>query len=581
MLRARFLVKIFLFLFYLSFSVGIKAQFYNGHKMTFGKNRVQYNSFYWTYQRYEKFDTYFNEYGVQLAEHVAKYANKAIPEIESDFDYTLDGRIIFIVYNKLTDFRQSNIGLVTGNTGSNIGGVITISRNKVFLYFEGDYEKFEQQIREGIAKVFVNQMLFGSDLRTNATNSTIINLPEWYIDGLTAYMSDSWDIQKENVLHDNILSGKFKKFNRLTGKEAEVAGHSFWRYIGGTYGQSVIPNIIYMTKVQKNINTGFLYTLGFKLKDLSKDWYKQNYENYSQLDSVTEAPDGDPLLKRPRKERVYQQLKVSPTGNYVAYTTNHMGKYKIWLLDTQTGKRKKIFTNEYKLEQIVDYSYPVMAWHPSGRYLVFFIEEKGGISMYYFTFGERKLTKRYFMGFEKVLSFSFSKDGAYLAISAVKQGQSDIYIHNIAASTNYQVTNDKAEDFSPQFIDDTYQVIFSSDRISDTMEIASATDKRSPVFDFFIYDYNNPSGKLRRFSASDFSSKRLPSFTASSRLSRLRKLRILERAFADTTKSSQTGFGLAPGAEITSTVCPFNNWVRNGARRRSIFPATQELPRSL
>ena len=279
---------IIIVLFSILVSLSVEAQFYNGHKMTFGKNRVQYNSFYWTYQRYDKFDTYFNEYGIQLAQ----YAEKAIPELESTFDYSLDGRIIFIVYNKLTDFRQSNIGLVTGSTESNIGGVITISRNKVFLYFEGDYNKFEQQIREGIAEVFVNQMLYGSDFRTNATNSTLINLPEWYIKGLTDYMSDSWDIEKENILRDNIVSGKFRKFNRLSGDDAAVAGHSFWRYIGNTYGKSVIPNIIYMTKVQKNLNTGFLYTLGFRLKDLSKDWYAQHLIDYSEFESETETPRG-------------------------------------------------------------------------------------------------------------------------------------------------------------------------------------------------------------------------------------------------------------------------------------------------
>jgi len=27
--------------------------------MTFGKNRVQYNDFYWEYYRFKRFDTYF------------------------------------------------------------------------------------------------------------------------------------------------------------------------------------------------------------------------------------------------------------------------------------------------------------------------------------------------------------------------------------------------------------------------------------------------------------------------------------------------------------------------------------------
>ena len=34
------------------------AQFYNGHQMDFGQNRVQYSEFEWMYYRYPKFDTY-------------------------------------------------------------------------------------------------------------------------------------------------------------------------------------------------------------------------------------------------------------------------------------------------------------------------------------------------------------------------------------------------------------------------------------------------------------------------------------------------------------------------------------------
>ncbi|MEZ5146178.1 MAG: hypothetical protein R2759_03550 [Bacteroidales bacterium] len=42
------------------------------------------------------------------------------------------------------------------------------------------------------------------------------------------------------------LSGRFDKFNQLTGTEATYAGHAFWRYIAEKYGESSISNIIYM-----------------------------------------------------------------------------------------------------------------------------------------------------------------------------------------------------------------------------------------------------------------------------------------------------------------------------------------------
>ncbi|MCG8697968.1 MAG: hypothetical protein MI922_07935 [Bacteroidales bacterium] len=501
---------LFFIILALSIPGKVYTQFYNGHQMTFGKNRVQYNSFYWTYRRYERFDTYFNEYGVQLADYVANFAKQEIPRIESYFDYTLDGRIIFIVYNKLTDFRQSNIGLVTGKTESNVGGVINISNNKVFIYFEGDFEKFEEQIRDGISKIFINQLLYGSDFRTNATNSTLINLPEWYISGLTSYIAKDWNIQTENIVRDNVISGKYKKFNRLSGEDARVAGHSFWRYIGNTYGESVVPNILYMTKVNKNINSGFLYVLGFSLKDLSKDWYAYYSKMYEEFEQRAEFPQDKPILKRPRKHHVYQNIKISPNGKYIAYTTNHQGQYKVWLYNTQTGKKKKIFKKGYKLEQITDYSYPIMAWHPRGRVLAFITEEKGGLRLYYHTFGERKIAQRNLLYFEKVLDFSFSHDGTLMTLSAIKKGQTDIFVHNIAASSNFQVTNDLADDFNPRFINNSKQIIFSSNRISDSLDIASTAVKRAPANELFIYDYEQRSNALMRLSDSEFNYKQSP-----------------------------------------------------------------------
>lgn len=490
--------------------LSLSGQFYNGHQMTFGKNRVQYNNFYWNYLRHERFDTYFNEHGEQLARYTADYATKEITRLEGFLDYNLDGRIIFIVYNKLSDFRQSNIGLVTGKTETNIGGTIQMDKNKVFLYFEGDYRKFEEQITAAISQVIIHEFVYGTQLRDNAANSTLINLPEWYIDGLVSYLSKDWTFEAENRVKDGILSKKFKKFNRLTGDDAKFAGHSFWKYITESYGNSVIPSILYLTKINKNANSGFFYVVGSPLKELSKNWFAYGESLYSKQDASTETLQEAPIKKKPKKKRVYQQMHISPNGNYIAYTTNHMGRYKVWLYDIQKDKHKKLLQREHKLEQITDYSYPVLAWHPSGRILTFITEEEGGIKMYYYTFGERKLISRNILYFDKVLSYSFSPDGSLIVISAVKDGKSDIYVHNIAASSNFQVTDDIADDFTPRFIQNGDMIVFASNRENDSISTEYRLDKGGFTQDLFLYDYKNRSEKLYRLADTRYINKSQP-----------------------------------------------------------------------
>lgn len=486
------------------------GQFYNGHQMQFGKNRVQHNNFYWTYYRYDRFDMYYNEDGDQLARYASEFVKTELKRVESKFDYNIDNRIIFVIYNKLSDYRQSNVGLVTGKNETNIGGTFHIDKNKAFLFFEGDFEKLEQQITSAISRVLINEMIYGLQFRDNAANSTLINLPEWYVDGLVSYLSKDWDFETENRVKDGIVNGKYKKFNRLQGVDAASAGHSFWRYISEVYGESVIPSILYLTKINKNANSGFFYVVGSSLKDLSAEWFYYYSDIYAQIEETTEYPSEPSIKKRPRKNHVYQNMNINPTGNYVAYVTNQMGKYKIWLYNTETDKHKKLLRREHKLEQITDYTYPVMAWHPSGRILTFIVEEKGGLIMYYYTFGERKMTQRNVLYYDKVLNYSFSPDGSLIVLSGVKDGKTDIFVHSIAAGTNTQITNDISDDFYPRFINNGQHIIFASNRSSDSLSIEVGKPRRGLTQDLFIYDYAKRSDKLMRLADSKYIKKSKP-----------------------------------------------------------------------
>jgi hypothetical protein len=504
----KLVLKIYAWFFALFFLTGeIGAQFYNGHQMSFGKNRVQYNDYVWSFYRHEDFDVYFNEDGPKLAEYVADYAGEILPKIESFFDYSLDKRIIFMVYNRLSDFRESNIGLITGNEEYNIGGVTNISRNKVFLYYEGDLNSFDIQIRAAIARVLLNEMLYGNAFRENITNSTLNNIPGWYFEGLVSYLANRWDFNIENRVKDGITSGKYGKFNRLTGEDATFAGHSFWKFIADTYGESVIPSIIYLTRINRSSKAGFTYVLGMSLKELSYEWMGYYLNLFASDEKSLKTPETGQLLKRTKKGVVYQNLKISPSGNYIAYVTNQMGQYKIWLQNIETGKKERILKKGQKLEQIVDYSCPVLAWHPSGRILSFITEEKGGLKLNYYILAEKEMVIKNLLYFEKVLDYSFSDDGLLLVMSAVIRGQTDIYIHYLAASTNEQITNDPANDLAPRFINNSGQIIFSSDRTSDTLSEGSAGQKRALTNDLFIYDRTSDKPVLMRLEDGKFVNK--------------------------------------------------------------------------
>jgi Tol biopolymer transport system component len=480
--------------------------------MTFGKNKVQYYNYYWQFYRFDNFDCYFNEYGRDLAQFTADYAAKKLAEIEDFFDYTLEKRLIFIIFNKNAEYKQSNIGLVTFEEDSyNTGGYSRIIKNKVMLYYEGDHVAYQKQIAASITEVIINEMLYNADMKDRISSSSIIYMPDWYIKGLIHYVGYGWDYDTENRVRDGFKSGKFKNISHLEYDDAIDAGQSFWRYIGKEYGDALIPNIIYLTKIYKNVDDGFLYVMGKDLKDILKEWQKYYTEDFSG--DKNRPLDDENVIRKSRKEQIYQQVKVSPGGEYIAYVTNDWGRKRIWLYNQATDKRKIIFRKEPRFEQVTDNTYPVIAWHPSGKILTFISDEKADLVMYFYRINEKTTEKRNLLYFDKVLDFSYSQEGSRLAFSAVKDGITDIYIHTIASGTNEQITRDVADDLNPSFLKDSPEEIsFSSNRVSDTLtNTGSPFEKLSPNFDLFTYSLNKRDNILVRLSEGQYTDRFQPS----------------------------------------------------------------------
>jgi Tol biopolymer transport system component len=72
-------------------------------------------------------------------------------------------------------------------------------------------------------------------------------------------------------------------------------------------------------------------------------------------------------LKKSKKEIAFQQVKLSPDGNYIAYVTNDWGRKKIWLFNQSSGKQKAIFKAEPKFEQKTDIHTRLLAGTPAAE----------------------------------------------------------------------------------------------------------------------------------------------------------------------------------------------------------------------
>ncbi len=114
--------------------------------------------------------------------------------------------------------------------------------------------------------------------------ATFFSIPNWYKQGIISYLSKDWSVEYDNRVRDGILSGRYKKVNNISGKDAVYAGHSLWRFIAMRYGKSAVSNIIHMTSVSNSIDKGFMYVIGLPFKKLIKEWrnfYINEYQDFA------------------------------------------------------------------------------------------------------------------------------------------------------------------------------------------------------------------------------------------------------------------------------------------------------------
>lgn len=495
-----------------------------GSQQEFGKNRVQYRDFLWLYYPSEKFEVYYYQGGKELAGYTVQAAQQNLTELETFFGFPLEEKVQVLLYNKQSEFRQSNIG-ITGEEQYNIGGSTRIVGSKIFVYFKGDYISFERQLRESLARVLFNQMMYGGDWKDVLKNSTLLTIPEWYENGLLSYAAEPWSAAKAAEVKDGILSGRYQHFNRLEGQDALHAGHALWKYIADVYGESVIPNILYMTRISRSIESGFLFVLGASLTTITEefhDYYGQQFrrdlrkrsipvfdpifpqdkaEEEAEFEAMSDADQQEYLRKKwkrrmgelPvkwRKKYNYSAFTPSPDGRWVAFVTNELGQYKIWLYDRETGKKKRILKKDHRLARIVDDTYPVLAWHPTSRILTYVFEEKGRPFIANYNLDDKKHTVKELFRIDKVTAMDYAPDGRRMIFSGVKEGRSDLFLYQVIGNNQEALFTDIYDDLQPQFLPDGERVIFASNRPDDTLRIEVPNEPFERQLDIFIYDLN-------------------------------------------------------------------------------------------
>jgi hypothetical protein len=464
----------------------------------FGKNRVQHKKFTWRYYQTRNFNNYFSQGGLSLGKIVAQVAEEELPQLEEFVEYGMQRRANIVIYNSFTDLQQSNIGI--GIDWQNTGGVTKLVNNKMIVYYDANHHNLRKQVRQGIARILVDNLLFGDDLGEFAGNQALLDLPVWLTDGYVAYAAENWSPALDDKLKSSLLSGKYRTFYQFAFKEPELAGHAFWHFVAQNYRRDNVTYFLYLSRIYKSLNSASLKVTRKKFKELLSEFMEKESERYQDdLRGRRNQPKGNVVAVEELKngKDFYRfQANPIPRNNTYAMVKYHKGVYCV-LLEDLSDKRKillkaGILNNQSELNP----HYPLMAWDPKGSRLLVIYTESGKIKMFIYDVVKRiKTFKQELPDFQIIQDAKFMLDANTLVISGVKNGQSDIFVYKINDQTTQQITNDPYDDLDPSFVafPNKSGIIFASNRPSGGAHRGDSVIPSRNRFNIFLVDNWNRS----------------------------------------------------------------------------------------
>jgi hypothetical protein len=458
----------------------------------FGKNRVQYQKFKWKYYQTENFNCYFSQDGLGLGKYVAQIAEEELPSIEEFVEYGLQRRANIVIYNNYDEMQQSNIGL--GIDWQNTDGVTKLVNNKIIVYYDGNHENLRRQIRQGIAKILVDNLLFGDDLGEFAANQALLDLPKWLTDGYIEYAAENWSPALDDDLRGVMLAGDYNNFYQFAFEKPLLAGHAFWKYIADRYGKSKITYFLYLARIYRNLNNASNKIAKKKFKFVLQDFMNEVPQQYfKDIRGRRNSPKGQLSVSEEIGKKDFIRFNANPLPRSFTYAVAEFkqGRYQVMLMENFVNKKVLLKLGVRTREKDIHPNYPLLAWDGKGTRLAVLYNNEGKTKFFVYDLVNRiKLWGHEMKQFDLVQDMKFMLDANTLVMSAVRSGQSDIYVYKIDNQSFEQITNDVYDDLDPSFVafPNKTGILFSSNRPSAQ---AANSDDSLPDRRFNIYLVDN------------------------------------------------------------------------------------------
>lgn len=480
-----------------SVSNSVKAQTF---KEDFGKNRIQYKTFDWSFYSSENFEVYFYGRGDDIAQKTIAYLEEEFSRITETIGYFPFAKTRVFLYNSISDKQQSNIG-VRGRDFT-VGGQTNFIQSQVEIAYTGDFSSFKAKTVFTITDMLIQEMLYGGNIAEMFQSSFTTPIPVWFTGGVSSYIAYGWSKESDDAVRDFVANNQQNKFIKLGPEMNVFLGQSIWNFITQRYGQRSISNVLNLARIIRNEENSIERTLGVPYKQFLADW-RAFYGNIAvTLQQDTELPNPDFIISgKNRKDATFTDVQFSPSGKYIAYAALNNGRFDIQVVNTISQRTSTVYKGGYRLiDQEVERVLPILSWADSTTLGIVHTEEGSNI-LAVKRIGVKGEQKIKIPLLSNIQSFEFKRGGRLAVMTGDINGVSDAFIYNLVRGQVRRITSDSFDERDISYIPGTNQVVFSSNRLTDSVFVSGPETLSEVVgnqFNLYTYDLDFPDSTLTK-----------------------------------------------------------------------------------
>ncbi|HEX9637859.1 MAG TPA: hypothetical protein VGB99_10005 [Acidobacteriota bacterium] len=435
-----------------------------GPAFGFGKNKIHYDDFDWHIYTSPHFEVYYYTKEEQHLGRVVSYAESAYFKISEAMDHKIPYKIPLVFYQTHSEFEQTNIFPAFIIEG--IAAFAEPYRNRMVLPIDDPPDELQTLIEHELTHIFQYNLLYRTLVGAQA--------PPWVWEGHANFISEDWTSMDRALVRDAVLNNQLPTLEQLSNVYAYPnvvlgynLGASVFDFMAERYGKKSVSRFFFNLNRAPLLEGGDGKSQGaiektFKLKPekFTRDWHDYLEDIYKLRDQdQMEDPDDayGEEIKPPEPFESVLAFAPSPSGELLAALSYNKNDYEsdLILISARDGRLLRNltegYTNDWEYLHIDGKFFDgrSLTWDPSGDRIALFARAEKRRKLLIIHVISGALEREIPMELEQVTAPAWSPDGSTIAFRAINQGQSDIFLLDLASGATTNLTQDDVYEETP------------------------------------------------------------------------------------------------------------------------------------